>query len=248
VVSESQPGVLWVHNDSGDQPRIYAIQTGGERLATITLTGTYAYDWEDMASGPCSGDGGAGDCLYVGDIGDNARVRKYLKIHRVPEPNVALGDQVLTTDDYDSMTLVYPDGQHDCEALVVDGNGHLYLLTKEWNDTTFRLYGTPYHAWAELVPLQFLSEHDIGDLGGTIPLVTAASFSVPLNRLLVRTYGGAFEYQLGPGSNLSDLQWAPVRVVPVANEGQGEAIAYGPAGYWHVSEGKEPPIWRILCE
>jgi hypothetical protein len=245
VVSATQPDVLWVHNDSGDQARIYAIETGGERLATITLAGTYAYDWEDMAGGPCGNDA---ECLYVGDVGDNNRVREYLKIHRVPEPDVTLGDQLLTLDDFDTMTVVYPDEPHDCEALVVDRNGHVYLLTKEWDGTRFRLYGSPYLPGSTMTPLQYLSEHDIGDLGGTIPLVTAASFSIPLNRLLVRTYGGAFEYRLAPEANLSDLQFATVQTVPVANEGQGESIAYGAGSYWHVSEGKEPPIWRILCQ
>lgn len=248
VVSQAHPGVLWVHNDSGDKANIYALEAGGERLATVTLEGTYAYDWEDMAQGPCEDSEDSENCLYVGDIGDNSRVRTYLKIHRLVEPDVALGDQTLTLDDYDTMTVIYPDEPHDCEGLIVDDHGHVYLLTKEWNDTSFRLYGTPFLPGVTLVPLQFMSAHDISDLGGTVPLVTAATFSRTLNRLLVRTYGGAFEYQLPPGGSLSDLPWAAVRLVPVANEGQGEAIAYDSEGYWHVSEGKEPPIWRILCQ
>ncbi len=248
AVSEAQPGVLWVHNDSGDKARLYAIETSGERLATVTLDGTYAYDWEDMAAGPCAEGEANSGCLYVGDIGDNSRIRTYLKIHRVPEPDVTLGDHTITTDGYDTMTVVYPDEPHDCEALVVDSHGYIYLLTKEWSNAVFRLYGSPYIPGAIEVPMQFLSEHDISDLGGTVALVTAASLSLPLNRLLVRTYGAAIEYQLPPEATLSQLPWATSQAVPVANEGQGEAIAYGPEGYWHVSEGKEPPIWHLLCE
>jgi hypothetical protein len=248
AASTTQAGVLWVHNDSGDKARIYAIQESGERLATVTLDGTHAYDWEDMARGPCSASTPLSSCLYVGDIGDNSKVRTYIKVHRVPEPDVALGDHTITSEGYDTMTAVYPDGPRDCEALVIDGNGHIYLLSKEWSDSVFRLYGSPFLPGAELVPLQFLSEHDISGLGGTVGLVTAASYSPALNRLLVRTYGAAFEYQLGPGETLSQLPWASVHNVPVANEGQGEAITYGAGGYWHVSEGKEPPIWRVLCE
>ena len=247
VVSQHNPGVLWVHNDSGDQSRIYALETSGERIATITLADTYAYDWEDMSGGPCSAETDT-PCLYIGDIGDNNRVRQYLKIHRVPEPNIALGDQVLPLSEFDTMTVVYPDEPHDCEALVVDAKGHIYVLTKEWEGSRFRLYGSPYMPGTDLVPLQFLSEHDIETIGGTVPLVTAASFSIPTNRLLVRTYSGAFEYRLAEGASLSELRWAPVQTVPVANEGQGEAIAQDPLGYWHVSEGKEPPIWRVLCQ
>ncbi|MDP6946629.1 MAG: hypothetical protein QF464_20940, partial [Myxococcota bacterium] len=239
---------LWLHNDSGDKARLYAVKPGGERLATVEFEGANAYDWEDMAVGPCEADAPTSGCLYIGDIGDNQRVRDHIVLHRVTEPNAALGDQALGPDDYDTMTAVYPDEPHDCEGLIVDRHGHVYLLTKEWEDTTFRLYGSPFLPGATSAPMQFLSEHDIADLGGTVALVTAASFSIPLNRLLVRTYGGAFEYQLAEGMNLTELQWAPVRTVPVANEGQGEAIAYSADGYWHVSEGKEPPIWRILCD
>ena len=247
AISQTQPGVLWVHNDSGDQARIYAIKESGERLATVTLAGTYAYDWEDMAEGPCSPTSPQ-SCLYVGDIGDNSKTRTYIKVHRVPEPDVTLGDHTISVDDYDTMTVVYPDGSRDCEALVVDGNGFVYLLSKEWGEPIFRLYGTPFLPGAELVPLQFLSEHDISEVGGTVALVTAASYSPTLNQLLVRTYGAAFTYQLGPEETLSELPWVTPQNVPVANEGQGEAIAHGELDYWHVSEGKEPPIWRIPCE
>ena len=248
AISRTQPGVVWLHNDSGDKARIYALEESGERLATVTLEETYAYDWEDMAQGPCEAGAPDSSCLYVGDIGDNNKARTYLKIHRVPEPDVSLGDHTVAREDYDTMTVVYPDGPRDCEALIVDSNGYVYLLSKEWSDPVFRLYGSPYLPGAELVPMQFLSEHDISDVGGTVALVTAASFSIPKNRLLIRTYGAAFEYQLGPDETLSELPWATTKNVPVANEGQGEAIAYDEAGYWHVSEGKEPPIWRIQCE
>ena len=246
--SGADEDVLWVHNDSGDQARLYAIMTNGERLATVTLAECYAYDWEDMARGPCSADNPDASCLYVGDIGDNQSARQYLKIHRIPEPQLSLGDHTIAKDDYDTMTIVYPDGPRDCEALVVDEHGHIYLLTKEWNDTIFRLYGSPFLPGAELVPMQFLSEHDISDVGGTVGLVTAASYSSALKRLLVRTYGAAFEYQLEEGDSLAELAWLTPYNVPAATEGQGEAIAYGSDGYWHVSEGTVPPVWFIECQ
>jgi hypothetical protein len=248
VVSASQDSIVWVHNDSGDQPKLYAIESGGARVATVTLGGTSAYDWEDMASGPCAPEDGTRGCLYVGDVGDNNRVREDVVIYRLVEPDVSLGDHTLDPEHYETMRVVYPDEAHDCEALVVDGSANVYLLTKEWGEGVFRLYGTVFTGGVEGVPLQFLSEHQVSDVGGNLPLVTAASFSQVRNRLLVRTYSSAFEYQLAPEASLSQLTWATVKTVPVANEGQGEAIAYGEDGYWHVSEGKEPPIWRILCQ
>lgn len=248
ALSKESDTVLWVHNDSGDQARLYAIESSGERLMTLTLSETYAYDWEDMARGPCSAEAPESSCLYVGDIGDNHSSRAYLKIHRVPEPSLDMGDHSVAREDYDTMTVVYPDGARDCEALVVDEKGHIYLLTKEWDDTIFRLYGSPFMPGAELVPLQFLSEHDISELGGAVGLVTAASYSPELKRLLVRTYSEAIAYQLDEGATLVELAWAEATKVPTATEVQGEAIALGTSGYWHVSEGKGPPIWFVACQ
>ena len=248
AVSPTQPGVLWMHNDSGDAAKLYAVQTTGERLATIRLDDMWAYDWEDMAAGPCEASAPSSSCLYVGDIGDNHRVRNYLKLHRLVEPDVTLGDQLLAKGEYDTMTVAYPDEPHDCEGLVVDAQGYVYLITKEWDAPKFRVYATAYLPGATEAPLQFLSEHDISDLGGTAALVTAASLSLPLNRLLLRTYSAVIAYQLPPGATLSELPWATAYNVPVANEAQGEAIDFGPEGYWHVSEGKGPPIWHVPCQ
>lgn len=71
----STPGVLWMHNDSGAGPTLFAVDIdSGALLATVTLTVEFAWDWEDMAAGPCEF-GDADRCLYVGDVGDNAEAR-----------------------------------------------------------------------------------------------------------------------------------------------------------------------------
>ena len=60
--------VVWLHNDSGDTARVFGVTLDGDLVATVTLAGVVAWDWEDMAAGPC----GDQRCLYIGDIGDNA--------------------------------------------------------------------------------------------------------------------------------------------------------------------------------
>ena len=52
VASRQNPGVLWVHNDSGDRPRIYAIDTKGDLLGICNVGGATERDWEDIAIGP----------------------------------------------------------------------------------------------------------------------------------------------------------------------------------------------------
>src|SRR5512146_2363423 len=79
VASIAHPGVLWAHNDSGDVPRFFAVDGAGNRLATISVAGAQAVDWEDIARGPCP----AGTCLYLADIGDNKAQRSSYTIYRV---------------------------------------------------------------------------------------------------------------------------------------------------------------------
>ena len=69
VASRRNPGVLWVHNDSGDMARVFAITASGEFLGVCNIAGATARDWEDIAIGP--GPDPDQHYLYLGDIGDN---------------------------------------------------------------------------------------------------------------------------------------------------------------------------------
>ena len=69
VASRSNPGFFWVHNDSGDEPRIFLIDKELNIKMTCSLEGATNRDWEDIAIGPGSVDGK--NYLYIGDIGDN---------------------------------------------------------------------------------------------------------------------------------------------------------------------------------
>src|SRR4051812_14329684 len=44
--------VYWVHNDSGDSARIFAVRNDGADLGAYSLSGATAIDWEDIAVGP----------------------------------------------------------------------------------------------------------------------------------------------------------------------------------------------------
>src|SRR5262249_40948692 len=52
ALSHDNPGVLWTHNDAGDGPRIFALNTQGQLLGTYSLPGADAVDYEDIAIGP----------------------------------------------------------------------------------------------------------------------------------------------------------------------------------------------------
>ena len=52
--SKNNRDIIWVHNDSGDMARIYAVGLDGSNMGILRLPGIIARDWEDMCIGPRS--------------------------------------------------------------------------------------------------------------------------------------------------------------------------------------------------
>ena len=132
VSSRRTTGVWWVHNDSGDSARLFAIGNDGRSLGEFRLAGAKATDWEDIGIGPGPKAGVA--YLYVADIGDNAEARLSVQLYRVPEPAVDPAKPApspRTLDGGETLTLTYPDGPHNAEAFFVDPKtGRLYIVSK----------------------------------------------------------------------------------------------------------------------
>ena len=125
ALSRRHQAVLWTHNDSGGEPALYAVGSDGRTLATLTLAGAEARDWEAMAAGR---DDRGRPALFVGDIGDNNGVWPEVAVYRVAEP-AELRDATVPAARY---RLRYADGPHDAEALLVDPRSNrLYVATKE---------------------------------------------------------------------------------------------------------------------
>ena len=129
AVSRQTPGgarVVWLHNDSGDSARVFAVDAATGRVrATYAVTGAAAQDWEDIAI--------ASGNLYVGDIGDNAAARESVVVYRVPEPklSVRVATAAQATAAAVALRMRYPDGSHNAEALLVHPTtGDAYVVTK----------------------------------------------------------------------------------------------------------------------
>ena len=87
-------------------------------------------DYEDIAIGP--GPEPGVHYVYVGNIGDNDEKYDSVFIYRFPEPAVSLdqtGKKYIVSG-VEQIELVYPFGPRDAEALMVDVNGDIYLVTK----------------------------------------------------------------------------------------------------------------------
>ncbi len=68
VFSQANPGWIWVHNDSGDGPYLYAIGPKRRLRFRLKIRGARSIDWEDI----CIGIGpGKRPWIYIADTGRN---------------------------------------------------------------------------------------------------------------------------------------------------------------------------------
>ena len=103
-------------------------------VATFTVAGATATDWEDIAWDRGATDPPRPAHLYLGDIGDNGRNRPEITDppRRRARPGSARSARAVTGDL--ALHLRYPDGPHDAEALMVDpDSGDLVIVTKDWS-------------------------------------------------------------------------------------------------------------------
>jgi hypothetical protein len=223
IASRSHPGIYWTHNDSGDGPYVYAVDSAtGKTVAKVTMRGVHARDVEAISIGP-DGD------LYLGDIGDNLNGSwPQVYVYRFPEPE-QLRDQSVDVTRY---TVRYSDGPRDAEALMVQPRtGRLYIASK--NEDGGHLYQGPAK----------LSAHGVNVFTpiGDVPWVTDGSFSPDGSRLVLRGYFWATEYRW------ADDRPRKIGSVTVPMQPQGESVAFTPDGtaLMYGSEGADSQVWKV---
>lgn len=233
AVSRTQPGILWSHNDSGDGPNLYAIDRAGRLLAKIRVTNALAYDWEDMASGPCpSGPSMTSTCLFLADIGNNGRTREEFTVYVVAEPQLARVRGQPPTVTAVSFRYRYPAGPDDSEAFAMLPGGDATIVSKGRTGTIdfFRIPAAKIAA--ALASGQVVTAEYDGDTGivpdlRTGRLATGAAVSLDGKTLAVRTYNEVFFYR-ATGIDEAGRRWQkqgrPCFLGDV--EPQGEAIDY----------------------
>lgn len=249
VPSRTAKGTWWVHNDSGDQPRLYAINSKGQLIAKFTVSEAKAVDWEDLASGP-GADGRP--ALYIADSGNNSLGRSELTLYRVAEPNIsqASATKLLTgeTAAAEAFPFRYPDGKHDAEALFVDPQtGRPYLVTKKMNPPC-AVYRFPLPLQpGKVVTLEKVMGKATKEIA-QLALVTGATASPDGKRVTIRTYFTALELSR-TGGNFESLFNAVPQTVKIPLEQQGEAISYTADGKALVttSEKLPAPLYQLTC-
>ncbi len=214
AASRRVPGRLWTHNDSG-QPVVFALDAQGAVTGQVRVTGATVEDWEAIAVGPC----GTGSCLYIGDIGDNDAERQRITVYRVPEPDATGGTAAVA----DVLHATYPDGPQNAEALLVAGDGRLYIVTLgETGPTALYRFPTP------LVPGAAMTLEHVGSSSkpDAASRITDGAISPDGQWAVLRTRSTLSFYR---AANLLAGQWSAATTVDVTalGEPQGEGVALG---------------------
>ena len=238
VASRKNAPVLWLHNDSGNSPKIYAINPKGELLGVFAVTGSRCRDWEDIAIGP--GPQANIDYLYIGDIGDNSAAYPSVTIYRVPEPVVDSNSLAAEhqTEPAERIELIYPDGPKDAETLLVDSvNRDIYIISKR--NLFSRVYLAPYPQSTDkptkmffiaILPWGLATGGDVSPDGKLVVvrgLTSASIWSRPEGRPLWKAFSG---------------DYSTIELMP---EPQGEAICFDAtgSGLYTTSEKSFQPIY-----
>jgi hypothetical protein len=261
VVSRTQPGVLWSHNDSGDGPNLYAIDLSGKLLAQIGVVNAMARDWEDISSGPCPGGGETKEppqpsaCLYVADIGDNNQVRREVTIYIVAEPKVPRSDTSPPVTAR-SFNFRYAEGPIDAEAIAVRPNGDITIVSKGRNGKIDFFIISADIVRRALASGETITARYYGNTG-ILPedrigrLATAAAVSPDGMTLAVRTYYEV--YFFGLVNERGENRWRSLeRPCSLGDvEPQGEAIDYLDAQTLLLTSerarGRAGAIHRVKC-
>ncbi len=261
AVSRANPGFMWVHNDSGDEARVFALSIEGSERHQYKLAGVEAIDFEDIAVGPAPYAGAPADpsspnnYIFIADTGNDDLERNEVQIYRIAEPLIEThgsGDDApdATTDtgfasttivnDVKRFDVIYPNRRYNSDTIMVDpSNGDLYIVTAEigGSATVFRLTFAEddiIDAIEEIVRFGKLSsKNDWGASGGDI--------SPSGNEIIVRTHLEALLWRV-PATGIAQAFETDSCLIPLENEYQGEAIGFAldESGYYTLSEN---PYW-----
>ncbi len=249
AASRCQKGILWTHNDSGDDAFLYAFDESGTSLGTWRIPNAQNNDWEDIAAfrdkdGKCF--------LYIGETGDNKGKWPVHSVYRVKEPTVRPSDQKgerknpIETEKAEILRFTYPDYLQDAECLMVQPRtGEIYIVTKRITGAAgvYRLKPDPDPQ--ATVTLQKVAEISVPAIPNG--LITGGDISPDGRHVILCDYTRAYELTLPDGDvNFDDIwQQDPVQV-DIGKREAGEAVSYSMNGtsILATSEGKHSPIFK----
>lgn len=236
AASRRYPGLLYVHNDSGDSARVFLVNRKGETVATIKLKGASARDWEDIAF--------AGEYLYIGDIGDNFGWRDALQVYRFKEPELdpsKLGQEIEVTPA--TLALRLPGTSRNSETLLAAPDGRIWIVTKDPSGSS--VFEAQFKEGQTQNLKRLGEEIELGAKAPLTRLATGGDLSPDGTRLCIVTYTQLYEWKLPVPFDLANLSKITPQIRSLPNLRQWESVCYSADGtqIFVSSEGKQAPIY-----
>ena len=219
---------IWVHNDSGDEARIFKLSSNGTLLQTKSFPGLKAIDWEDMTINHQN------DQLFIADTGDNRERRKELFIHSYE----------LKSEKLSSFPITLPNGSRDIEGIAFDPlSDNLFLLSKGRKGTVY-LYKLDLNNPSPTI----VHHYPISAQEGLNPeRITAMDISPDGSWIATRNYMEIFLYKRGSTQTVATAMKEPPCIFASPAQKQGESIAFSTDGksLYTISEGEHAPIYEL---
>ena len=240
--SYKNQGILWTHNDSGGENRIFAIDTNGISRGTFYLNGIENRDWEDITIG--AGPIEDKSYIYIADIGDNSAQYEIKYIYRIEEPTVSI-DQTnsdIIIQSVSTIAFTYPDNNRDAETIMIDPTTKdLYILGKR--DTKTRLYRLSYpQNTSSVFQAELAAELKFPlDPEEDTPqnYLTSGGISLDGSEIIVKSYSNIYYWFRETGKTISETMAITPEIITYSTEPQGEALCwknYDDNGYYTLSE------------
>lgn len=227
-------GCYWTHNDSGNKPEVFLLNNKAALISTVKLKDVSNRDWEDIAEG--IGPEKGKHYVYVADIGDNAGIRKHIRIYRFEEPGALPPEQWTVTPDV--LTLKYPNGPRDAETILIDPiSKQIYIVSKREKAVSLYKAGKLFFRNGDKVTLEKLIK---------LPYywVTSGNISKDGHHIVIKTINNIYYWHRNTGESVEDAMSKPATELPYEPEPQGEGITITPDndGYVTISEGEKVPL------
>ncbi len=226
VKSRAHPDVFWTHNDSGNEPRIFAVRRDGSLVAEFKI-GAANIDWEAIALD-------SDDNLWIADIGNNSHKLPVRALYRIKEPNPNHPRETAIVVDKSIRYAAPTEGGFDSEACFIRG-GALNVISKDRDDRPARIYQIPLDAKTSLIAPAIPKL--VGTLAECVEPVTDACLNRDQKRLAV--CGNAFARVYEPKT---DDGWRIVAELKFPDHGF-EAVCWDDDDLILASEDRS--MWRI---